>query len=175
MFISVHYRQKLNYTEAFAENAKRNYEKLKETFEKINFALKSATGGKGKDGKFLKKMEELREMFEEAMDNDLNTPVALKVFHELSKVINKYLKGNKNGEMLEKSLEQFKEFADVFGLKFETNEEKLSEEVEKLIEQREKARKTKNWKEADEIRGRLDEMGIVLEDMDEGVRWKKKK
>ena len=174
MFVSVHYRQKLNYTEKFAENAKRNYEKLKESLDNLNFVIKSAENAKT-DEKFLKKLRELREKFEEAMDDDLNTPLALSIFHELSKEINKHLEEDKNEKDLKSALSLFKEFSEVLGLKFETKQGKLSEEIEELIAKREAARKDEDWKSADKIRNDLNEKGIVLEDTPEGVRWKKLK
>lgn len=176
MFVSTHYRKKLNYTDEFAENAKRNYEKLKETFDRINFFLKSADTKKTKfDDKLLKKLPKIKKKFIDAMDNDLNTPLALRVLHELSKEINKYLEKGKNKNVLKKSLKLFQEFSDVFGLKFKEEKKKLSKDVEKLIQEREKARKNKDWKRADSIRGQLRKMGILIEDTPEGVKWKIKK
>jgi cysteinyl-tRNA synthetase len=75
---------------------------------------------------------------------------------------------------LENALNLFKEFSDVFGLKFEIEEKKLSEEVEKLIAEREEVRKKGDFKKSDEIRKRLkEEFQIVLEDTKEGIKWKK--
>lgn len=174
MFISTHYRKSLNYTEKFAENAKRNYEKLKESFENLNLALKSAKDEK-LDKEFLKKLAEIRKSFVKAMDDDLNTPLALRVFHQLSKEVNKYLE-KENRRDLEKALQIYKEFSEVFGLKFEIEEEELSKEVEELIKKREAARKVGDFKTADKIREKIrEEYGIVIEDTKEGVKWKKLK
>jgi len=176
MFVSTHYRKKLNYTDEFAENAKRNYEKLKETFDRINFFLKSADTKKTKfNDKLLKKLPKIKKKFIDAMDNDLNTPLALRVLHELSKEINKYLEKGKNKNVLKKFLKLFQEFSDVFGLNFKEEKKKLSKDVEKLIQEREKARKNKDWKRADAIRDKLRKMGIIIEDTPEGVKWKIKK
>ena len=175
MFVSVHYRQKLNYTEEFAKNAEKNFSKLKETFDKLNFSLKSASEKKSKvDEQLLEKMKKLRERFEEVMDNDLNTPLALSVFHELSKEINKYLEKVRNRKTIGKSLEVFKEFSEVFGLKFK-EEGKIPKEIEDLIEERENARKRNDWKAADEIRNKIKELGYTIEDTDSGVKCKKLK
>lgn len=175
MLVSVHYRQKLNYTEGFAESAKRNYEKLKESFDKLKFAMKFAEKNKSSDEKFLKKLKELKEKFEEAMDDDLNTPLALSIFHELAKEANKYLEKSKNEKDLKKALGLFDEFSEVLGLKFEMKEEKLAEDIEELIEKRERARKENDWKTSDQIRDGLRKRGIVLEDTPQGIRWKKLK
>jgi cysteinyl-tRNA synthetase len=176
LFISTHYKKKLNYTDKFAENAKRNYEKLKETFERINFFLKSANTKKTRlDDKFLKKLPKIKKKFVDAMDDDFNTPLALRVFHELSKETNKYLERGKNRNVLKKALNLFKEFSDVFGLKFKEKKGKLTKEIEKLIKEREKARKRKDWEKADAIRTELKKKGIILEDTPEGIKWKIKK
>jgi cysteinyl-tRNA synthetase len=173
MFASVHYRQKLNYTEDFAKNAEMSYNKLKESFGKLNFSLKSATDKKDEaDQEFLEKMKILKSRFEEAMDDDLNTPRALAAFHEFSKEINKYLERGKNRKTIEKALELFKEFSEVFGLRFK-EEGEVPKEVENLIEQREQARKRNDWKAADEIRNKIKELGYVVEDTDSGVKCKK--
>jgi cysteinyl-tRNA synthetase len=173
MFVSTHYKKKLNYTEKFLENAKRNYEKLEETFDNLNLSLKNAGKEKNEaDAELLKKMKDLRNKFIQAMDDNLNTPLALRIFHQFSKEINKYLEKNKNKETLEKALFVFKEFSDIFGLKFE-KEEELPAELKELIEKREKARKEGDWKTADEIREELKNKGIILEDTKEGVKWKR--
>jgi len=173
MFISTHYRKKLNYTDKFTENARRNYEKLKETFDKIHFYLKSTDTKKTKfDDKLLKKLPKIKKKFIEAMDDDFNTSLALRVFHELSKEINRYLEKGKNKNVLKISLELFQEFSGVFGLKFKEEEKELSKELEKLIQEREEARKNKDWKKADAIREKLRKIGIIIEDTPKGAKWK---
>ena len=176
MFISTHYRKKLNYTDEFAQNAKRNYEKLRETFDKINFFLKSADTKKaGDDSVFLKKLPKIKKEFIAAMDDDFNTPLALGKFHGLSKEINKYFKKGKNKNVLKESLELFKEFSDVFGLEFKERKKELPEDIENLVQEREKARKKGDWKTADEIRNKIKELGYTIEDTENGVRWKRVK
>lgn len=172
MYVSVHYKKKLDYTEKFAENAKNNYEKLKETFEKLNFAIEHASEKKSKsDSKFLKKMAKMKEEFEKAMDDNLNTPLALKVFHDFSKEANIHMiKGSK--DMLKKSLELFEEFSNVLGLQFR-KEDNVSKEIEELIRKREEARSRGDFTTADNIRHLIKEMGYIIEDTDKGTRWKK--
>ena len=70
-------------------------------------------------------------------------------------------------------LDELLELGDILGLVFETKEEILDEEIEKLIEERQVARKGRNFQRADEIRAELLEKGIVLEDTREGVKWKR--
>ena len=173
MFISTHYRKKLNYTEEFAANAKRNYDKLKETLDRINFFLRDADTKKTElEEAFLNELTAIEERFVKAMDNDLNTPLALKVFHELAKEINRYLERSRNKDALKSALKLFKRFSQVFGLKFKDVKKELEQSIEELIEQREEARRRKDWETADAIRDKLREMGVTLQDTPVGVRWK---
>jgi len=175
MFVSVHRRQKLNYTDGFAENAKKNYERLKESLNHLNFTLDSAEMKKSKqDAVLLKKLTKIKKQFVEAMDDDLNTPLALTVFHQLSKEINKYLKKGKNRDVLKKALKLFEEFSEVLGLQFK-KEEMLPKEVEDLIKLRGEARKRNDFEAADRIRRQIREMGYIIEDTKKGTRWKKVK
>ena len=173
MFVSVHRRQKLNYTDGFAENAKKNYERLKESLNHLNFALDSAETKKSKqDAVFLKKLAKIKKQFAEAMDDDLNTPLALTVFYQLSKEVNKYLKKGKNRDVLKKALKLFEEFSEVLGLQFK-KEETLPKEVEDLIKLRGEERKRNDFEAADRIRQQIGKMGYIIEDTEKGTRWKK--
>ncbi|MFX1485720.1 MAG: cysteine--tRNA ligase [Promethearchaeota archaeon] len=172
MFLSAHYRKKLNYTEEFAANAKRNYDKLKETFGRINFFMKHADTKKAESEKaFLNELATIEKRFIKAMDDDLNTPLALRVFHELAKEINGYLQRRRNKDALKTALQIFKRFSEVFGLKFKDEEKELHLQIEELIKQREEARKRKDWETADAIRDKLRRMGVTLKDTPVGVRW----
>jgi cysteinyl-tRNA synthetase len=174
MFVSSHYRKKMNYTEKFGENARRNYEKLKETFNNLNLALKTTSVKKTKsDREFLRKLKGMRKKFIQAMDDNLNTPLALSTFHKLSKEINRYLEKNRDRKTLGEALKLFEEFSDVFGLRFKIEEGKLPDEIEELIKKREEARKKGEWETADIIRNQLKEKGIILEDTPKGVKWKR--
>jgi len=175
MFVSVHRRQKLNYTDGFAENAKRNYERLKESFNHLNFTLDSAETKKSKqDAALLKKLTKIKKQFVEAMDDDLNTPLALTVFYQLSKEVNKYMKKGKNRDVLKKALKLFEEFSELLGLQFK-GEGMLPKEIEELIKAREEARKKNDFEAADRIRRQIREMGYIIEDIEKGTRWKKVK
>jgi cysteinyl-tRNA synthetase len=175
MFLSVHRRQKLNYTEDFAKNSKRNYERLKESFDHLNFSLDSSETKKSKqDFVFLKKLQKIRKQFLDAMDDDLNTPLALTVFYHLSKEVNKYLEKGRNRNVLKKALKLFEEFSEVFGLQFK-GEGLLPKEIEELIKTREEARKKNDFEAADKIRQQIKGLGYIIEDTEKGTRWKKVK
>jgi len=174
MFVSTHYREKLNYTGNFAENAKSNYGRLQETYGKLKFGLRKATGKKTKsDQAFLKKLPKFKKKFTKVLEDDFNNPLAMSVFHQLAREINKYLERGRNRRALKEALKLFNEMSEVFGLKFKVEKKKLPKQLMNLIKQREKARKQKDWKKADAIRRKLKKKGILLEDTPKGIRWKK--
>ncbi|MFH1432736.1 MAG: cysteine--tRNA ligase [archaeon] len=174
MFISTHYRKKLDYTDDFAENAKNNYNKLKETLTNLRFALK------GRDAKtypidkeMLKSLPLLQTRFKDALSDDLDNPEAIKSFHELARLANRYMESGKNKDVLKKTLALYEEFSGVLGLFSKIKEEKIPEVVKLLSQEREKARKEKNWQKSDELRSKIQELGYIIEDSDAGPKIKR--
>ena len=92
---------------------------------------------------------------------------------ELVRLANSNVNENSTKAFVQSLLDELLELGDILGLVFETKEEILDEEIEKLIEERQVARKERNFQRADEIRAELLEKGIVLEDTREGVKWKR--
>lgn len=171
MFISTHYRKILDYTGEFAQNAKSNYEKLINAYENLLFALGTSdedetTGDKD----LLEEIQQAEARFKAAMDDDFNNPLAVGVFHELAKSVNRYLLVGRNQRVLEKAKNTFDSISSIFGLKFQEPLSLLPEQV-KMIRDREEARESKDWATADEIRSKLKEQGITLEDTDWGTKW----
>lgn len=111
--------------------------------------------------------------FEEAMDDDFNTADAISVVFELVKYINSHVDGGSSKDLLQALYDVLYKLTDVLGLIVEKKEEILDEDIERLIAERQAARKEKNFARADEIRNELLEKGIVLEDTREGVKWKR--
>lgn len=111
--------------------------------------------------------------FEEAMDDDFNTADAVSAVFELVKFANTCCGGESTLAFLGKVKETILKLCDVLGLIVEKEEEMLDSDIEALIEERQAARKAKNFARADEIRDQLLGMGIVLEDTREGVKWKR--
>ena len=173
MFLSVHYRKKLDYSDAFAENAKNNYLKLKETLENLEFALASAEDiVYPEDNEVLKALPELETQFREALEDDFNTPKAMTVFKELSRTANKYLESGKNRQILEKLHSLYRQFSDILGLFAEFGKKKIPEEVMKLVDERETARKKKDWAVSDSIREQIKSLGYIVQDTKEGPKVK---
>ncbi|HII02994.1 TPA: cysteine--tRNA ligase [Methanosarcinaceae archaeon] len=175
MFLSVHYRKKLDYSEPFAENAKNNYLRLKETLDNLDFALRSADESEYPgDREILEVLPELETQFKEALEDDINTPKAITVFRELSRSANRYLETGKNREVLEKTHALYRRFADVLGLFTAAGEEeKVPDVVLKLVEEREEARKKKDWASADVLRDKIKASGYIIQDTKEGPNLKK--
>jgi len=174
MFLSVHYRKKLDYSEAFAENAKNNYLKLKETLANLEFALNNAEDKSGsEDLETLKTLPELETQFREALEDDFNTPKAITVFRELSRTANLYLETGRNRKVLEQLCSLYKRFSDVLGIFVQAGREEVPEEVVKLVEEREAARKMKDWKTSDAIREKIKSLGYIVQDTKEGPKVKK--
>ncbi len=175
MFLSVHYRKKLDYSEPFAENAKNNYLRLKETLDNLEFALRSADEGEYPgDREILEALPVLETQFKEALEDDINTPKAITVFRDLSRSANKYLETGKNREVLEKTRALYRSFADVLGLFAAAGEEeKVPDAVLKLVEEREEARKRKDWASADDLRDKIKASGYIIQDTKEGPNLKK--
>lgn len=156
-FASNHYRTPINFSVDILEQSKNSLERLN------NFVL-NLKNSKGKDD--LKLVKETREKFLEAMNDDFNTPQAFAVIFDFMNAVNKKGGGRKSyGLMLE--------FDKVFNI-LDLKEKKVSNEIKRLIEERERARKKKDFRKADDIRDQLLKQSVILEDTSEGVKWKMK-
>ena len=113
------------------------------------------------------------EKFENAMDDDFNTADGISAVFELVKYINTKADETSSRELLEQLSQRMEQLCGILGIVLEEKEEILDEEIERLIAERQAARKEKNFARADEIRGILLEQGIILEDTREGVKWKR--
>lgn len=174
MFLSVHYRKKLDYSEAFAENAKNNYLRLKETLDNLEFALKNAEDESYPgDLETLEALPKLETQFREALEDDFNTPKAITIFRELSRTANVYLETGRNRQVLEKIHSLYRQFSEVLGLFAQAGKEEIPEEVLRLVEEREAARKKKDWTTSDAIRKNIKSLGYIVQDTKEGPKVKK--
>ena len=113
------------------------------------------------------------EKFDEAMDDDFNTADAISAIFELVKYANTNGNETSSKAYLDALREKIMELSDILGLIVEKKEEMLDAEIEKLIEERQEARKAKDFSRADEIRNILLEKGILLKDTREGVKWER--
>lgn len=172
--LSVHYRTPINYTLENIELAKTNYEKIKTSFENINFRLNNTTSLLNIDNEIITAIDNNINNLEIAMNDDFNTANALTSWYELVKLANQYTaKDEVNKETLEALKGAFLNYVAILGIKIDITENIEDSKIDKLIEEREEARKNRNFTLADKIRDDLKEQGIVIEDTKQGVRWKK--
>ena len=157
------------------EAAKNGLDRIRTAVTNLNFLLEKAED-REKSQEEIKLLEEatgFAAKFDEAMDDDLNTADAIAAIFELVKFINTNSSADNSAAYIRELLNEIKELSDVCGLIVEKKEEMLDSSVEALIEERQAARKAKNFARADEIRDELLAKGIILEDTREGVKWKR--
>jgi cysteinyl-tRNA synthetase len=172
--LSAHYRNPINFSRELMKQSKNALERLYNSKENLEHLMENAKSEKmtANEKDILKGLEKYRYKFIEAMDDDLNTADAIAAIFELVKEINTKIDGESSKELIEKSYELFRELTEVLGL-LTKKKEILDEDIQRLIEERQKARKEKNYALADKIRDDLKAKGIILEDTPQGVKWKR--
>ena len=173
--LNAHYRSPLNFSADLMEAAKNSLERILEAAGKLsdrkdNAAVENITE---EELALLKEAEGFVTKFEAAMDDDFNTSDALAAIFELVKFANTNVNENSSKEFAAGLYEELFKLSDVLGLKIEKKEEILDKEIEDLIQERQAARKAKDFKRADEIRDELLKKGIILKDTREGVKWQR--
>lgn len=173
--LSAHYRSPLNFSAELVEASKNGLERIRTAAARLS---EIAESGKGtslttEEEQELTHLSEFTEKFDNAMDDDLNTADAVSVIFELVKYANTKVNEQSSEEFASSVLEVLETLSDVLGIELKKEEELLDSDIEALIEERQAARKSKNFARADEIRNMLLEQGIILEDTREGVRWKR--
>jgi len=172
--LSVHYRNPINFTDALLSSAKTSFDRIRTTYANLEHRKQSSANLGEKSEKWLEMIEQARQHFEAAMDDDFNTANAITTIFDLAKDANIYLEEkHTNIELLEAFQETLATLLQVLGITIEREESLLDEEIDRLIEERNEARKAKNFARADEIRDLLKEKNIILEDTAQGVRWRR--
>jgi cysteinyl-tRNA synthetase len=172
--ISAHYRSPINFSDDLLEQTKSGLDRLYNAKNNMLYLLESAVEKEAtqEDQELIKRLGEHKNKFIEAMDDDLNTADALAAIFDLIRDSNGSLKPESSKAAVKASLDMLMELSDVLGL-LSKKEESIDAEIEALIEERQKARKEKNWVLSDKIRDDLKAQGIVLEDTPSGVKWKR--
>ncbi len=179
-----HYRSPLDYSEEGLLDTKTSLDKLYNTLKNISASIRYSSIKHKLDDIDINTYENIKNAwinFYNAMDDDFNTPEALKYVFEVSNIINGYINivDNPNKSVLIKALEFFKVVGEIFGIfnNFESKNNKTEKTEEELINIliniRADLKKEKNYNLADKIRGDLKNMGIQLEDSPKGTIWKK--
>ena len=169
--LSVPYNKQLNFTFDALAGAEKTLGSLRDFKARLGEAKASAGMNEALHEATLQAAKE----FEEGMDDDLNTSVALAVIHNLTRVVNtalarKKLQEDNQVELLE-LLKRFDTVLNIFG---DEQREMLDNEIQNLIDERQEARRRRDFGRGDEIRDELAGRGIILEDTKDGVRWKRK-
>ena len=173
--LSAHYRSPLNFSAELMEAAKNGLERITTAAENLKFLINNArTEDMSEDErKKLAGSTVYVENFEKAMDDDFNTADAISAVFELVKYMNTTTDGASSKEYLQNLFDCLIRLTDVLGIIVDKEDEILASDIEALIEERQAARKAKNFARADEIRDELLAKGIILKDTREGVQWKK--
>jgi cysteinyl-tRNA synthetase len=180
--ISAHYRSPIDFNKEALSVAATNLEKLLNTLERLE-ELPEKTNSEAEEEHLVAEVREARELFENAMDDDFNTPSAISALFSIAKTVNSFVDNNHGIEASTKAeiLQSFRELLEVLGIKPGKAEKKtgLSELVNGLvalvIELRNELRDRRDWETADKLRKGLHELGVELEDTTDGTKWKKTK
>ena len=170
--LSGHYRNPINFSDALMEQAKNSLGRMENCKENLIYLTKAGAEGPmtSAEEERLAAYDKYRQEFIKVMDDDLNTADAISAVFELVTVANTAVKDGATKEFAQKSLETLMEFADVLGLLQGKADEAIDSEIQKLVDERQEARKAKNFARADEIRDLLKEKGITLKDTPQGVQ-----
>lgn len=173
--LNAHYRSPLNFSAELMESSKNALERIITCVEQMKHLLETAakTEMTEDEQELTKEVQALVKKYEEAMEDDFNTADAIAAIFELVKFANTKADGESTEVFVKYLLDTIVHLSDVMGLLVNKEAEVLDEEVERLIAERQAARKEKNFKRADEIRDELAAMGIILKDTREGVQWKR--
>ena len=173
--LSAHYRSPLNFSDTLMESAKNALERIRTAASNLTYLEGTAAAGEctPQEEQLLKEAETFAEKFDAAMDDDLNTADAIAAVFELVKFANSNASADHTAAFIRALRAEIAGLCDILGIQTEEKAELLDEEIEQLIEERQAARKAKNFARADEIRNQLAEKGIQLLDTREGVKWKR--
>ena len=178
LMLSCHYRVQLNYSEDLLQSAKASVERLYNAIGNLENLIDevSRVEMNEEEKKYLESLNKYKEKYIEKMDDDFNTADAITAIFDLIKDPNTNINGNSSKELAQKALELIRELGGPLGILQKSTKADLAdeaEEIEALIQQRQEARKNKDFALADKIRDDLKARNIVLEDTPQGVRWKK--
>ncbi len=174
--LNVHYRMPINFSHEIIESAKNSLERIRNAVDRLKNIIDSKQSDEDKrldEIEILEKFAEHHTKFDEVMDDDFNTADAITAVFEMVKLANTSIDNTNSKAAVKQVLAEIELLCDVLGIDTKRQEAVLDDEVEKLIEERQAARKNKDFARADEIRNKLSEMGIILEDTREGVKWKR--
>lgn len=173
--LSAHYRSPLNFSDVLVESSKSSLERILNAMSRLEDATNSASEKEitEEEQKILSEVKDFVVRFENAMEDDLNTADAISIIFEMVKLANSSISADNAKAVVTEVYETIGKLCDILGIITNVEAEILDSDIEALIEERQAARKAKNFAKADEIRDTLAAQGIILEDTREGVKWKR--
>ncbi len=169
--LSTHYRRPVDFSDEGLSQAEAGLERIYETRDRLRNLIRSDACRESPDEeRLLEEIAEAKEKYLMGMDNDFNSAIALASFHDLIRLGNRVGDLKSSKRVTQAALDTINELGAIFGLfQHEKEELAISDQVKALIEERDRARKQRDWKKADEIRERLRKMGISLRDSPDGT------
>lgn len=173
--LNAHYRSPLNFSAELMEASKNALDRIVTCVDQLKHLLENAQDGEVSEAEraLLPEIEGFVKKYEESMEDDFNTADAIAAVFELVKFTNTQAGSGSTKAFVKLLFDKITGLCDVLGLLVNKKEEVLDSDVERLIEERQAARKAKDFARADEIRDQLASMGIILKDTREGVQWKR--
>lgn len=169
--LSGQYRNPINFSDTEMNSVKQGYDRIVNAVETLEFLSKNGKDEWQEDEKeAIEKLGEYKKEFIAAMDDDLNTAVAISTIFEMVSTANQVVHDGGSREFAASALERIMELAEVLGILQDEAEDAIGEDIQALVEERQQARKEKNWARADEIRDFLAEKGYTLKDTPQGVQ-----
>ncbi|MBQ2891243.1 MAG: cysteine--tRNA ligase [Clostridia bacterium] len=170
--LSAHYRSPINFSKTLMEAAKSSMERVYTCLENLEFFGENAKEKEllNSEKEYIKKLDDFKQKYIDAMDDDLNTADAISVIFEIVAEANKTITANSNSslEAINYTKDLIRELGGVLGLFVNDKKDEISPEIEALLEERKTARAEKNWAKSDEIRDKLKEMGVIVKDTAQG-------
>ncbi len=173
--LNAHYRSPLNFSAELMEASKNALERIRTAVDNLKYIAEHALACEltEEEAKFIKETDKFEADFDRSMDDDFNTADAIAAVFDLVKFANTHAAEGSSRAFAQALSDKIQSLCDILGIITEKKEELLDADIEELIEERQAARKAKNFARADEIRNLLLEKGIILEDTREGVKWKR--
>lgn len=170
--LSVHYRNPINFSDTEMNSVKQGYDRIRNAIDNLEFLAKNGNDEMTDEEKNdLKDFGNLEQKFEDAMSDDLNTADAIASIFEMVSHANIISKAGASREYAKEAKEKIQNLCDIIGIMQNRSDSSHEDEkIKKLVDERQEARKSKNYARADEIRDELAEMGITLKDTPQGVQ-----